>query len=65
MKQNATLDDIKKAYKELALQWHPDKDLPSRRKIADAKFKELREAYEVLSDENKRTIYDAKLRGRA
>lgn len=65
VKQNATLDDIKKAYKELALQWHPDKDLPSRRKIADAKFKELREAYEVLSDENKRTIYDAKLRGRA
>ncbi|XP_056220623.1 dnaJ homolog subfamily B member 6b isoform X2 [Seriola aureovittata] len=55
--KNATQDDIKKAYRKLALKWHPDKN-PDNKEEAEKKFKELSEAYEVLSDENKRNIYD-------
>ncbi|XP_051266908.1 dnaJ homolog subfamily B member 6b isoform X1 [Dicentrarchus labrax] len=55
--KNATQDDIKKAYRKLALKWHPDKN-PDNKEEAEKKFKELSEAYEVLSDESKRNIYD-------
>uniref|UniRef100_A0A3B4TUR8 DnaJ heat shock protein family (Hsp40) member B6b n=1 Tax=Seriola dumerili TaxID=41447 RepID=A0A3B4TUR8_SERDU len=55
--KNATQEDIKKAYRKLALKWHPDKN-PDNKEEAEKKFKELSEAYEVLSDENKRNIYD-------
>ncbi|KAF7213419.1 dnaJ homolog subfamily B member 6b isoform X1 [Nothobranchius furzeri] len=55
--KNATQDDIKKAYRKLALKWHPDKN-PDSKEEAEKKFKELSEAYEVLSDENKRNVYD-------
>ncbi|KAG7453736.1 hypothetical protein JOB18_001972 [Solea senegalensis] len=55
--KNATQDDIKKAYRKLALKWHPDKN-PDNKDEAERKFKELSEAYEVLSDENKRNTYD-------
>ncbi|XP_034024112.1 dnaJ homolog subfamily B member 6b isoform X2 [Thalassophryne amazonica] len=55
--KNATQDDIKKAYRKLALKWHPDKN-PDNKEEAERRFKELSEAYEVLSDENKRNIYD-------
>jgi molecular chaperone DnaJ len=48
-------DDIKKAYRKLARQYHPDVNNASD---AEAKFKELNEAYEVLSDDNKRAAYD-------
>ncbi len=53
--KNASKDDIKKAYRKLAFELHPD-----RNKSADAgaKFKEMSEAYAVLSDENKRSQYD-------
>ncbi|XP_013868796.1 dnaJ homolog subfamily B member 6b isoform X2 [Austrofundulus limnaeus] len=57
VRKNATQEDIKKAYRKLALKWHPDKN-PDNKEEAEKKFKELSEAYEVLSDENKRNIYD-------
>jgi curved DNA-binding protein len=54
--KNATKDDIKKAYRKLARQYHPDMN-PGDKKSED-KFKEVNEAYEVLSDQTKREKYD-------
>jgi len=54
--KTATADEIKKAYRKTAIQFHPDKN-PGN-KEAEEKFKEAAEAYEVLSDENKRAQYD-------
>jgi molecular chaperone DnaJ len=54
--KSATPDDMKKAYRKLAMQYHPDKN-PGDHK-AEAKFKEISEAYGVLSDEQKRAAYD-------
>ena len=54
--KNATLDDIKKAYRKKAIQYHPDKN-PGN-KEAEEKFKEAAEAYSVLSDADKRARYD-------
>lgn len=50
-------DEIKKAYRKAALKWHPDRN-PDNKVVAEAKFKEISEAYEVLSDKQKRNIYD-------
>lgn len=55
--RNATDDDLKKAYRRLAMRWHPDKN-PNDKKEAEAKFKQISEAYDVLSDPQKRAIYD-------
>ncbi|XP_031223918.1 dnaJ homolog subfamily B member 2 isoform X1 [Mastomys coucha] len=55
--RSASPDDIKKAYRKKALQWHPDKN-PDNKEFAEKKFKEVAEAYEVLSDKHKREIYD-------
>ncbi|XP_007555690.1 dnaJ homolog subfamily B member 6b isoform X2 [Poecilia formosa] len=57
VQKNASQEDIKKAYRKLALKWHPDKN-PDNKEEAERRFKELSEAYEVLSDENKRSLYD-------
>lgn len=54
--RNADADTIKKAYRKLALQYHPDKN-PGN-KEAEEKFKEAAEAYDVLSNEEKRRKYD-------
>ncbi|KAL8460512.1 hypothetical protein ACS0TY_032153 [Phlomoides rotata] len=55
--KNAKDDDLKKAYRKLAMKWHPDKN-PNNKKDAEAKFKQISEAYEVLSDPQKRAVYD-------
>lgn len=54
--KNASLDEIKRAYRKLALQYHPDRNPGD--KEAEVKFKECAEAYEVLSDPQKRQRYD-------
>ncbi len=53
--KNATIDEIKKAFRKLAMQYHPDRN---KSPDAEAKFKEINEAYEVLSDEKMRATYD-------
>ncbi|KAM9688220.1 dnaJ homolog subfamily B member 6-like [Trichechus inunguis] len=55
--QNASSSDIKKAYHQLARQVHPDKN-PEDKEAAEEKFKQVAEAYEVLSDAKKRNAYD-------
>ncbi|KAJ3686132.1 hypothetical protein LUZ61_015296 [Rhynchospora tenuis] len=55
--RSASDDDLKKAYRKLAMKWHPDKN-PSNKKEAEAKFKQIAEAYDVLSDPQKRAVYD-------
>uniref|UniRef100_A0A7C8ZJZ6 J domain-containing protein n=2 Tax=Opuntia streptacantha TaxID=393608 RepID=A0A7C8ZJZ6_OPUST len=55
--RNASDDDLRKAYRRLAIIWHPDKN-PNNKSEAEAKFKQISEAYDVLSDPQKRQIYD-------
>jgi DnaJ-class molecular chaperone len=55
--KNATPTEIKKSYHRLAMKWHPDKNKVNK-KIAEEKFKNISEAYSVLSDPHKRGIYD-------
>jgi DnaJ-class molecular chaperone len=56
--RSANADEIKKAYRRLALEWHPDRHPAEKRDAAEAKFKRISEAYEVLSDAEKRARFD-------
>ncbi len=60
--KNSSDDEIKKAYRQLASKYHPDKfpgaDDSPEKKSAEEKFKEVREAYDILSDSEKRSLYD-------
>ena len=53
--KSATLDEIKSAFRKLAMKYHPDRN---KEKDAEAKFKEINEAYQVLSDKEKRQLYN-------
>jgi len=55
--RNASQDEIKKAFRQLALQHHPDRN-PQNEKEAEERFKEINEAYEVLGDEARRQRYE-------
>ena len=54
--RDATVDEVKKAYRKLAMEYHPDRNKGA--KAAEEKFKEVSEAYDVLTDPQKRQIYD-------
>ncbi len=56
--KNASDEDIKKAYRKLAMKHHPDRNQGDSAKVAEEKFKEAKEAYEMLSDAQKRAAYD-------
>src|SRR3954467_1235302 len=56
--KNASEEEIKKAYRKLAMKFHPDRNQGDAAKEAEAKFKEAKEAYEMLSDADKRGAYD-------
>ena len=56
--RNASEADIKKAYRRLAMKFHPDRNTGEDATVAEQKFKEAKKAYEVLSDQQKRAAYD-------
>ena len=55
--KSATADEIKKAYRRLAMKYHPDRNKDDG-EASESKFKEAKEAYEVLKDNDKRSTYD-------
>ncbi|CAI9265686.1 unnamed protein product [Lactuca saligna] len=61
IRKEASSSEIRSAYRKLALEWHPDKwaKTPSLAGDANRKFQKIQEAYSVLSDQTKRSIYDA------
>ncbi|KAJ8752520.1 hypothetical protein K2173_004808 [Erythroxylum novogranatense] len=61
IRKDASFSDIRTAYRKLAMKWHPDKWAKNPSVAGDAKrrFQQIQEAYSVLSDQSKRTLYDA------
>jgi molecular chaperone DnaJ len=59
VERDAALDDIKRSFRRLALQYHPDKNPADN--TAEEKFKDIQRAYEILSDPQKRKLYDLSL----
>lgn len=57
LQKTCSEDEVKKGYRKLAMKWHPDKN-PDNKEEASEKFREVNEAYEVLSDGEKRKKYD-------
>src|SRR5271154_2541421 len=55
--RTAAIEEIKAAYRKCALKWHPDRN-PENKQEAEVKFRESTEAYSILSDQQKRQIYD-------
>lgn len=56
--ENATSDQIKKAYRTLALKYHPDKNEECKKEEAEVIFKNIQEAYKILSNEESRKMYN-------
>lgn len=56
--KSASADEIKKAYRKQAMEWHPDRHTGGDKEAAEKRFKEINEAYQVLSDSGKKTSYD-------
>ena len=55
--RTASVEEIKSSYRKAALKWHPDRN-PENKEEAEVKFRECTEAYSVLSDQQKREVYD-------
>ena len=55
--RGATEEDLKKSYRRLAMKWHPDKNPGENKAEAEAKFKKISEAYEVLTNPNRVFIF--------
>src|SRR3981189_2571681 len=55
--KGATVEEIKGAYRKAALKWHPDRN-PENKEVAEVNFRECTEAYSILSDTEKRQVYD-------
>ncbi|MCF7907484.1 MAG: molecular chaperone DnaJ [Candidatus Omnitrophica bacterium] len=58
LSKGATVDEVKKAYRQLVMKHHPDRVPENQKKVAEEKFKEISEAYAVLSDPQKKQLYD-------
>ncbi|AMV42535.1 J domain-containing protein [Paraburkholderia caribensis] len=56
--QDATSEEIKRAYRKAAMKWHPDRNA-GQEEVARAAFQDIKDAYAILSDDNQRKIYDA------
>lgn len=63
LRTDSSMEEIRRAFRKLAMQWHPDRWIKTPSLLGEAKrrFQQIQEAYSVLSDQQKRTLYDAGL----